>query len=184
MFRIYTEHNRMDAGTIKDIAKYLEGVNWTSTTYEFIQDCVRESIFNVVGIEEMDSNRQRNAKYKADPNKIRFIWENRIEYKLSEIIMRNNTKKARILYTLYKDSKNIFGSIQQIAQKLEGNDYSPTTIFFLEGFASEDIKILEKIKTDYYRVNKANIVKFWKQNIEWKLSEAINDDESIFGGVL
>ena len=95
LFRLYTEAKKIPSGTIKDIAEYLDGVNRTSDTYAFLSDCVRLSILELAG--EIEINQRFYPVYKVNKDKLIFFWKNRIEFKLSEQILDDESMFGAVI---------------------------------------------------------------------------------------
>jgi len=79
LYKLFTI--KIPIGTIKSIAKVLDGTNWSSETYNFLNDCVRLSI--LVFENEEWVNGKSYPTYRIDTEALKNFWKNRIEYKLS-----------------------------------------------------------------------------------------------------
>jgi hypothetical protein len=177
---------KIETGTLKDIAKQVDGINWKSETYSFLQDCVHMGILEVRGdIEEENDKSKRYSVYSINRRKLVSFWTSRAEHKFSCNLMVTREKKAAILRRLFNE-KIPKGRLEEIASFLEGREASPVIVNILEEFKEYDV-----FEVDYdemnkqgtedklYKVNGENLIEHWKKYFaeEYQLSEDIVREE-------
>jgi hypothetical protein len=85
LYKMYTQ--KMPVGTVSDMTKAIEGSNWSSDTYSFLNDCV---ILSILTLENTVWIRGREYPvYRVDKERLAKFWMQRHEYLLSLEIIKD-----------------------------------------------------------------------------------------------